>query len=66
VNNQREGTILNKRQRILKGQSKMDNPEKLETLGKQDTRRRQTKQKHNTICVGHHYIVKKSLKIPKR
>jgi hypothetical protein len=44
----------------------MDNPEKLETLGKQDTRRRQTKQKHNTICVGHHYIVKKSLKIPKR
>ena len=21
----------------------------------QDTRRRQTKQKHNTICVGHHY-----------
>ena len=27
----------------------MDNPEKL------DTRRRQTKQKHNTICVGHHY-----------
>ena len=26
----------------------MDNPEKL-------TRRRETKQKHNTICVGHHY-----------
>jgi len=24
-------------------------------LGTQDKRRRQTKQKHNTICVGHHY-----------
>jgi len=26
----------------------MDNPEKLATLGTHDTRRRQTKQKHNT------------------
>jgi hypothetical protein len=33
----------------------MDNQEKLATLGTQDTRRRQTKQKHNTICVWHHY-----------
>jgi phage-related protein len=33
----------------------MDNPEKLATQGTQDTRRRQTKQKLNTICVGHHY-----------
>ena len=33
----------------------MDNPEKLATLGTQETRRWQTKQKHNTICVGHHY-----------
>ena len=32
----------------------MDNPEKLATLGTQDSRR-QTKQKHNTIYVGHHY-----------
>ena len=32
-----------------KGQSNMDNPEKLET------RRRQTNKKHNTICVGHHH-----------
>jgi hypothetical protein len=31
-----------------KGQSKMDNPEKLATYGTQDTRRRQTKQKHYT------------------
>jgi len=33
----------------------MDNPGKLATLGTQDTRRRQTKQKHNTICVVHPY-----------
>jgi hypothetical protein len=33
----------------------MDNPEKLSALGTQRTRRRQTKQKHSTICVGHHY-----------
>jgi hypothetical protein len=32
----------------------MDNPEKLATYG--ITRRRKTKQKHNTICVGHHYV----------
>jgi hypothetical protein len=33
----------------------MDNQEKLTTFVTQETRRRQTKQKHNTICVGHHY-----------
>jgi hypothetical protein len=33
----------------------MDNPEKLATLGTQDTRRRKTKQKHNTMCVGRPY-----------
>jgi hypothetical protein len=31
----------------------MDNSEKNGNIG--CTRRRQTKQKHNTICVGHHY-----------
>ena len=36
--------------RELKGESKMDNPEKLATLATHDTRRRQTKTKthHNT------------------
>ena len=31
-----------------KGQSRMDNPEKLATLGTQDMGRGQAKQKHNT------------------
>ena len=43
----------------MKGQGRMDKPEKLTTLCIKDTRRRQTKQKtqtkqHNTLCVGHH------------
>ena len=42
--------ILNKRQRILKGQSKMDNPEKLVAQGTHN------EEKHNTICVGHYYM----------
>jgi hypothetical protein len=38
----------------------MDKPEKLTTLGTQDTRQRQTKQKaqtkqHSTLCYGHYY-----------
>ena len=33
----------------------MDYPEKPETLGTQDTGRREGKQKHNTIYVGHYY-----------
>ena len=40
---------LNKRQRIPKGQSKMDIPEKLAILGTHDTRGREAKQntQHN-------------------
>jgi hypothetical protein len=34
---------------LLKGQSKMDNPEKLAKYGTQD------EDKQNTICVTHHY-----------
>ena len=33
----------------------MKNPEKLATQGTQDTKQRQAKQKHNTLCIGHHY-----------
>jgi hypothetical protein len=41
----------NKSQRKPKGQSRMDNPEKLAPLGKKDTKRRQTKQNtSHTIC----------------
>ena len=36
-----------------RGNQKIYRPEKLATMGKQDTRRRQ--KKYNTICVGHHY-----------
>ena len=32
----------------------MDNPEKLATI--EYTRRKKTKQKHSTICVGRHYM----------
>ena len=43
------GIHVNKRYRIQKGKSKMDNPEKLETKVTQD------EEKHNTVCAGHHY-----------
>ena len=48
--------LTNKRQRIPKGQSKMDNPETQATQRTQDTGRRRAKQKHNSICVVHHYM----------
>ena len=38
-----------KRQRIPKGQYKIDPPEKPVTQGTQDEER------HNTVCIGHHY-----------
>ena len=41
-----------------KRQSNMENPEKTGNIG--CTRRRKTKQKHNTRCVGHHYIHKQT------
>jgi len=43
----------------------MENPQKLATLGTQDTRRRQTKQKHNKICVGNHYTQAKTNNVNK-
>ena len=61
-------SVGNKRQRIPKGQSKKDNPEKLATQGTQDeekhnknnpeklaTQGTQNEEKQNTICIGHHY-----------
>jgi hypothetical protein len=41
--------------RINFRENRRDNPEKLTTLGTQDTRLRHTKQKHNNIYVRHHY-----------
>ena len=48
--------FVNKHQK-LKGQSKKDNPELLATQGTQD------EEKHNTICVGHHYVQTKTNKM---
>ena len=44
---------LDTRQRIPKGQSEMDNLEKLAAQGTQDEEKT-----HNTICDGHHYAQK--------
>jgi len=43
----------------------MNNPETLAAYGTQNTRRRQTKQRHNTICVGHQYEEAKTNNINK-
>jgi len=43
--------FFNKRERKPKGQSRMNNPEKLATLGTQDPWLRQTKQiTHHSMC----------------
>ena len=50
--------MLEKTKRTINnGQSRenqRDNPEKLATLGTQDEDKQN--KKHNTICVGHHYM----------
>jgi hypothetical protein len=46
---------INKRYRILKGRSKNDNSEKLAISGTQDEDKQ--KKKHNTTCLGHHYVL---------
>ena len=48
----------NKRQRTPKGQSKTENPQKLTTNDTQD----EEEEKHNAICVGHHYVQTKTNK----
>ena len=53
--------MSNKRKRIPKGQSKMDNPGKLAKQGTQD----KEKQNKNTIRVGHHCIQTKTNNINK-
>jgi hypothetical protein len=45
-----KGTINNGQSR----ENQMDNPEKLATLSTQDEDKQS--KKHNTICVGHHYM----------
>ena len=52
---------INKRQRDPKGQSRMDNPEKLVTLSTktQDEEQNKMRKKHNRICVGHYYTTTK-------
>ena len=47
--------VINKRQRKPKGKSRMYNPEKLSTLGTQETMTKRTKQK--TQHFGHHDLI---------
>ena len=44
-----------KRQKKPKGQSTMDNPEKLAKLDTQDEDKENNTEIHNTMCYGHHY-----------
>jgi hypothetical protein len=45
---------VNKRERKSKGQSRMENPDKLATFGAQNEDKQKQK-KHNALCVRHHY-----------
>ena len=47
-----DGSVCINAREYRRGPLKMENQEKLATLGTQDDK---TNQKHNTICVGHHY-----------
>ena len=52
---QKTSKLENKRQRIPKGQSKMETPNKLATQGREYKKQNKTKIKHSTICIEHHY-----------
>ena len=58
--------FVNKCQRISKGHSKMDNPEKLATQGTQDDdKQNKAKTKHITICVALQYTQAKKNNVNK-
>ena len=52
----------NKGQRILKGQSKIDNTEKLAAQAAQDEEKQNN---YTTLCVGHHYAQTNSNNVSK-
>ena len=55
--------LQNKRKRIPKWRATIENLEKLTTKGTQSEDNR--KQKHNSICVGHHYVQKNTNNVNK-
>ena len=46
-----ESMLISLREHLFVFFQKMDKQEKLATMATRDTKRRQTKQKHNAICV---------------